>query len=109
MKDTGGVQSLALAWNTFCDELKKVGEIPLIMTLAGTERDRTAGYLQLFRNLTLAFDFHYEFNDPLFPEFFRCFGPTGKQGGANSDCVYAGATANRNYNSRISGNRGTAK
>lgn len=105
----GGIESLSLAWNTFCDELKKAGEIPLAMTLPNTERDRTTGYLQLFRNLSLAFDFHYEFNDPLFPEFFRYFGPTRKQGGDNSDCIYVGATVNGQYNYRISGDRGTSK
>lgn len=107
--DDGVSSSLHNAWNLFCDQLKKSGEIPSAMTLPGSERDRTAGYLQLLRNLSLAFDFNYEYNDPLFPEFFRYFSPTRKQGGDNSDCVYVGAAVNGIYDYEISGDRGTSK
>lgn len=106
---TTDVALLSQAWNAFCDELKKTGQIPIAATLPGNEQDRVAGYLQLFRNLSLAFDFHYEFNDPLFPEFMRYFGPTRKQGGDNSDAVYVGATISGDYDYRISGYRGTAR
>lgn len=109
LKSDKEVKDVAKAWEIFCDKLKNTGRIPLEMTLPNSEQDRVAGYLQLLRNFSLAFDLNYEFNDPLFPEFSRYFYPTRKQGGDNSDAVYIGAAVNGNHDYRISGNIGTAK
>lgn len=103
------VETLRAAWREFCNTLESLGDLPGENTLASNAQDRAAGYLQLFRNLSLAFDFQYEYNNPLFPEFFRYFGPTRKQGGDNSDCNYVGAAISGDYRYRIAGNRGTSR
>ncbi len=103
------MQELAQAWERFCDELKKAGQIPLNATLPGNDLDRAAGFQQLARNISLALQFNHEFTNPRLPEFARYFDPTRKQGGDNSDCVYVGAQINGSDTYRISGDRGTAR
>ena len=103
------MQELAQAWERFCDELKKAGQIPLNATLPGNDLDRAAGFQQLARNISLALQFNYEFTNPRLPEFARYFDPTRKQGGDNGDCVYVGAQINGSDTYRISGDRGTAR
>lgn len=103
------IASLSKAWDQFCDDLKEAGRIPLEAGLPGNTRDRVAGFQQLVRNISLGFQFNYEFVDPHFPELSRYFDPTRKQGGDNSDCVYVGAQVNGSDAYRISGDRGTAR
>lgn len=103
------IETLRTAWREFCHRLESLGDLPGENTLASNAQDHAAGYLQLFRNLSLAFDFQHEYNNPLFPEFFRYFGPTRKQGGDNCDCNYVGAAISGDYRYRIAGDRGTSR
>jgi len=96
------------AWDDFCEQLKVAGRIPLGQDIPDRPRDRAAGFQQILRNIPLAWQFNYEFRDPLYPELARYFDPTRKQGGDNSDCVYVGAQINGTDTYRISGDRGTA-
>ncbi|HQR04903.1 MAG: DUF1214 domain-containing protein [Proteobacteria bacterium] len=103
------LENLTAAWDAFCDALKAAGRIPLRPDIPDTPRDRAAGFQQLIRNLSLAWQFQYEYHDPLFPELARYFDPTRKQGGDNSDCVYVGAQINGTDTYRVRGNRGSAR
>ena len=105
----GEIETLQTVWREFCHRLESLGDLPGENAMASNAQDHAAGYLQLFRNLSLAFDFQYEYNNPLFPEFFRYFGPTRKQGGDNSDCNYVGAAISGDYRYRIVGDRGTSR
>lgn len=104
-----GIGELGKAWDEFCDRLKEAGRIPLRPDVPDRPLDRAAGFLQLMRNLSLAWQFHYEYRDPLFPELARYFDPTRKQGGDNSDCVYVGAQVNGTDTYRIRGDRGSSR
>lgn len=103
------VTGLLASWDAFCDELKAAGRIPLREDIPDHPQDRAAGFQQLIRNLSLAWQFHYEYRDPHFPELARYFDPTRKQGGDNSDCVYVGAQINGKDHYRIWGDRGSAR
>lgn len=100
---------LTRAWEKFCDDLKAMGRIPFREMAPGGPSDRTAGFQQIIRNLSLALDFEYEHKDPRYPELMRYFSPTRKQGGDNSDCCYVGAQVNGVDTYRIVGDRGTAR
>lgn len=99
---------LVQAWDDFCEQLKAAGRIPLREDIPDRPRDRAAGFQQIMRNISLAWQFNYEFKDPRYPELARYFDPTRKQGGDNSDCVYVGAQINGTETYRISGDRGNA-
>ncbi|CAB1369406.1 DUF1214 domain-containing protein [Denitratisoma oestradiolicum] len=103
------IEKLTAAWDAFCDDLKAAGRIPLRPDIPDHPLDRAAGFQQLMRNISLAWQFHYEYRDPLFPELARYFDPTRKQGGDNSDCVYVGAQINGTDTYRIRGDRGSAR
>jgi hypothetical protein len=100
---------LLQAWSDFCDSLKAMGRIPFREMAPGTPVDRTAGFQQILRNLSLSMDFEYEYKNPKFPELARYFSPTRKQGGDNSDCCYVGAQVNGTDTYRITGNRGSSR
>ncbi|HPP82356.1 MAG TPA: DUF1214 domain-containing protein [Rubrivivax sp.] len=101
-------QVLRRAWEAFCDELKRAGDIPLRAPVPPHATDRAAGFEALARNISLALNFHHDYADPRYPELIHYFDPVRKQGGDNTDAVYVGATINGTDTYRISGDRGSA-
>lgn len=100
---------LTAAWDDFCDQLKAAGRIAFRPQAPGHAVDRTAAFRVLSRNIPLALAFHYENNNPLFPELMHYFDPTRKQGGDNTDAVYVGAQINGTDTYRVTGYRGTSR
>lgn len=100
---------LRAAWDSFCDELKRAGEIPFRDPVPRHVAARAAGIEALARNISLALNFNHDYADPRYPELIHYFDPVRKQGGDNTDAVYVGATINGTDTYRISGDRGTAR
>ena len=100
---------LRAAWDSFCDELKRAGEIPFRDPAPRHVAARAAGIEALARNISLALNFNHDYADPRYPELIHYFDPVRKQGGDNTDAVYVGATINGTDTYRISGDRGTAR
>lgn len=100
---------LRAAWDSFCDELKRAGDIPFRDPVPRHVAARAAGIEALARNISLALNFNHDYADPRYPELIHYFDPVRKQGGDNTDAVYVGATINGTDTYRISGDRGTAR
>lgn len=110
MTDSPGYDGvLRQAWVSFCDELKKAGEIPFGPSVPAHANDRSAGVQVLARNISLALNFQHDYADPRYPELIHYFDPVRKQGGDNTDAVYVGATIDGQETYRIVGDRGTAR
>jgi len=106
---TNDDQLLREAWNNFCDELKKAGDIPFRPTAASNPTDRSTAIRLLARNIGLALQFEMDNNDPLHPELLHYFNPIRKQGGDNTDALYVGAPINGVDTYRVTGKRGSAR
>lgn len=109
MDDRNDEQLLRSAWENFCEELKRAGDIPFGPTVPPHAADRSAGLESIARNISLALNFQHDYADPRHPELIHYFDPVRKQGGDNTDAVYVGATINGTDTYRISGDRGTAR
>ena len=105
----GHEKVLRAAWESFCDELKRAGDIPFRDPAPRHVAARAAGIEALARNISLALNFNHDYADPRYPELIHYFDPVRKQGGDNTDAVYVGATINGTDTYRISGDRGTAR
>jgi len=101
--------SLLLAWENFCDELKRAGSLVCRSTTPASELDRATGLRALARNIALGLQFHVENCDPLYPELLHYFDPVRKQGGDNTDALYVGAPIDGTHTYRIHGTRGSAR
>ncbi len=102
-------ETLRVAWNNFCDELKSAGDIAFRETAANNPVDRAAAVRLLSRNIGLALMFEFENKDPKHPELLHYFNPIRKQGGDNTDALYVGAPINGTDTYRITGKRGSSR
>ena len=107
--ETDHDQLLRDAWNNFCDELKRAGDVVFRPGTASNSTDRAAGVRYLARNISLALQFELENKDPHHPELLRYYDGIRKQGGDNTDALYVGAPINGTDTYRIYGKRGSAR
>ncbi len=95
------------AWNEFCDQLKKAGEI---ITRDGTPTDpfnRAEGFRYLTRILRNALETTLEAPPPSFPKLRSVNDSGTKIGADNPDNYYQGASLKPDYDYKIKGYRGT--
>jgi hypothetical protein len=106
--DTEYDEALMSSWEDFCEDLKRAGRLLFKDTAPATPSERAEAFRYLAQSLSFAFEFGVEYDDPLFPNFFRPFGPSRKQAGDNPDAVNCRARIDGTHTYRIVGNRGTA-
>lgn len=82
-----GIPNSQTAWNTFADELKRIGEKITGPTGARTERERAEGYRYLIRLLAAAHELEME-TDPRRPGLARMMTPIRKFKGDGTDTLY---------------------
>ena len=96
-----------LAWEAFCDTLKRAGK-QIIREEAPTDSlSNSEGYRYLSRLLRVGLEMHLEFSDPDFPDFCIPSHETAKIGADNPDNLYMRAPINGSHRYRVFGNRGT--
>lgn len=96
-----------LAWDEFCDTLKRAGQQVLRKDAPATELDRAEGWRYLTRLLRIGLEMHLEFADPDFPGFFAPSHETGKIGADNPDNLYLMARIAGRHEYTIRGKRGS--
>jgi hypothetical protein len=95
------------AWNEFCDELKRAGEVVLAPEQPSDPLTRAEGFRYLSRIARAALQTFVEHNDPRTPALQRVVHETAKMGADNPDNVYLNAAVSGAYRYRIRGRRGT--
>jgi hypothetical protein len=95
------------AWNQFCDELKRAGEVVLAPEQPSDPLTRAEGFRYLSRLARAALQTFVEHNDPRTPVLQRVVHETAKMGADNPDNVYLNAAISGRYRYRIRGRRGT--
>ena len=103
-----GRPELKVAWEDFCERLKQAGDVIFDDAAPETPLERAEGIRYLSRLIKLGLNLSLEYNDPMFPELVRYFGPTLKSGGDNPDAIYLGSRINGAETYRVSGKRGNA-
>ena len=99
---------LKQAWEDFCDGLKSSADLIFRDNAPSTALARAEGFRYLSRYISRALNVAVEFNDPLFPQFWRNQEPTRKYGGDNPDGLNLRARIDGEHTYRIVGNRGNA-
>jgi len=97
----------AVAWDEFCEALKRAGAL---VDREGSPRsplDRAEGYRYLTRLARLALEKLVEHDDPATPRFYRLSHETAKIGCDNPDSFYQNAAVDGAYEYRVRGRRGT--
>ena len=98
------------AWVDFCERLKGAADVIFEEDAPADVLSRTEGIRYLSRLIGFGLDLHLEYNDPLFPELVRYYGPAErKQGGDNPDAFYLGARISGDETYRVHGLRGSAR
>lgn len=98
-----------VAWNDYCDALKKAGEIILADDVPNDPLTRAEGFRYLSRLSRVALEkaVEAESSDPSFPFFYQLANKTAKIGADNPDNRYLNASIRGDFDYRISGRLGT--
>lgn len=96
-----------LAWEEFCDTLKRAGKQIIRKEAAADSLSNSEGYRYLSRLLRIGLEMHLEFSDTDFPGFCTPSHETAKIGADNPDNLYMRAPINGTLRYRVYGNRGT--
>lgn len=102
-----GGASLENPWYSFCDELKKAGDVILRPEAPQDDFNRAEGFRYLTRLLRAALEQEVECSDPQFPAFYELSNETLKIGADNPDNQYANARIDGRLDYLIRGQRGT--
>lgn len=95
-----------VAWQTFCDEMKSLGQIIENMQEL-SELDRAEGYRYLTRLMRLALEMNLEHSSAENASFYSLSHETAKIGGDNPDNLYLNANIHSRYDYEIVGHVGT--
>ena len=93
------------AWQAFCRDLEKVGDV--VLNAQTTPLERAEGFRYLTRLLRVALEMNLEWADPDFPGFYQASHFTAKIGADNPDNHYLNATVSSSRRYLIRGKRGT--
>jgi hypothetical protein len=96
----------AAAWERFCEELKRAGDVLLRDTTPQDDLTQAEGLRYLARHLHIGFENAYELADPHDPRIFEMVNPHKLYEGVTGDCRYHHAYFDGNATHRVRGLRG---
>jgi hypothetical protein len=97
------------AWHSFCEELKRSGDLVFKEYNPPSSLQRADGFRYLTQSLSQAFDLALETKNPRYPELHPFCGPHRKLGADCADFSYLQAWIDGGSIYKISGKKGTAR
>jgi hypothetical protein len=101
-----GTNAAAAAWERFCEDLKRAGDVLLRESTPQDELTQAEGLRYLARHLHVGFENAYELADPDQPRLFPMVGSHKLYEGVTGDCRYHHAYFDGNITHRVRGFRG---
>lgn len=109
MGDTGERILSGQMWEDFCDRLKAAGKLVRSEGTPGDVFNQALGYRHLTRLLRGGLEWHVDYNDPQYPDFYQLANETKGCLNDNPDNYYLNCNIDGRFDYRITGHRGTVR